>query len=97
LSGEIHLTEDNPELVVIPSGVAHGFQFHDMSVHLYSVSSYWNMADELGCKWDDPELLISWPGKDALLSPRDQSAAPLKNLMLELEPHQAKLYAPSPG
>jgi len=97
LSGEMRLTGDVPEIIVIPPGVAHGFQFHDVSVHLYAVTHYWDMTDELGCKWDDPGLEIAWPEKEALLSPRDRDAAPLRDLLKELEPHQAKLYAPPSG
>lgn len=95
-SGEMHLNGYVPEIIVIPPGVAHGFQFHNACVHLYAVTHYWNVEDELGCKWNDPELGISWPDKDALLSLRDQDAALLKNLLKELEPHQVRLYAPPP-
>jgi dTDP-4-dehydrorhamnose 3,5-epimerase len=93
-SGEIHLRGDVPELIVIPPGVAHGFQFRDTCIHLYAVTHYWDMKDELGCKWNDPELRIDWPGRDALLSPRDRDATSLKELLKELEPHQAKLCVP---
>ena len=34
--------------LVIPPGVAHGFLFHEPSVHLYAVTHYWSPADELG-------------------------------------------------
>jgi dTDP-4-dehydrorhamnose 3,5-epimerase len=97
LSGEMRLAGDVPELLIIPPGVAHGFQFHDTSIHLYAVTHYWDIADELGCKWDDPELEIAWPDKHALLSSRDRDAASLGDLLMELEPHQARLYAPPPG
>jgi len=94
LAGEMHLTGDVPEIIVIPPGVAHGFQFHDVSLHIYAVTHYWDLADELGCKWDDLELGIAWPSKEAVVSPRDRDAAPLIDLIMELEPHQARLYAP---
>lgn len=97
ISGEMHLAGDIPELIVIPTGVAHGFQFHVTCTHIYAVTHYWNMSDELGCKWNDPELAVRWPERFAILSKRDQDAASLKNLVKELEPHQARLYAPSQG
>src|SRR3990172_8949166 len=34
ISGELHLYGDVPELIVIPPGVAHGFQFHSESIHI---------------------------------------------------------------
>ena len=45
----------------IPPGVAHGFYFHEPSLHVYAVEHEWDPADELGCRWDDPELEIAWP------------------------------------
>lgn len=86
-----------PRLIVIPPGVAHGFQFHEDSVHVYAVTAYWNEADELGCRWDDPALGIPWPSKAAFLSCRDTDAGTLENLMARLEPHQGALYAPRAG
>jgi len=98
MAGELRLSGEIPEMLVIPPGVAHGFQFEAWSVHLYGVTSYWNMADELGCKWDDPELGISWPWPGPpVLSPRDAEAKPLRDLLRELVPHQATLVAPPPG
>ena len=37
-----------------PPGVAHGFYFHEPSLHIYAVSHEWDPDDELGCRWDDP-------------------------------------------
>jgi dTDP-4-dehydrorhamnose 3,5-epimerase len=66
--------------VVIPSGVAHGFYFHEASIHLYAVSRYWDPADELGCRWDDDQLGIDWPCSAPVLSSRDAGLAPLAEL-----------------
>ncbi len=62
------------QAVFIPPGVAHGFYFPVRSTHVYSVSHYWNMADEMGCRFDAPELGLSWPCAEPLLSPRDRDA-----------------------
>jgi dTDP-4-dehydrorhamnose 3,5-epimerase len=69
------------EGVCIPPGVAHGFYFTRSSLHLYSVSHYWNLADELGCHWADPELRLEWPVRQPLLSQRDASAGSLSELV----------------
>ncbi|HEY1116898.1 MAG TPA: dTDP-4-dehydrorhamnose 3,5-epimerase family protein [Acidimicrobiales bacterium] len=64
-----------PVAVAIPPGVCHGFWFPEPSVHLYGVDSYWNLADELGCRWDAPELGLDWqPAADPRLSDRDRQA-----------------------
>jgi dTDP-4-dehydrorhamnose 3,5-epimerase len=68
------LREASPCAVTIPPGVAHGFFSATPSRHLYGVSAYWNMSDELGCRWDDPQIGIDWPTKAPQLSPRDQNA-----------------------
>jgi dTDP-4-dehydrorhamnose 3,5-epimerase len=73
-SRSIELDARKPCAVVIPVGVAHGFYFPEASVLVYGVSHYWNPADELGCRWDDPKLGLRWPTTAPLLSERDQSA-----------------------
>lgn len=65
----------------IPPGVAHGFYFADKTRYVYGVTDYWNPADELGCRWNDPQLAIEWPATDPLLSQRDREAASLQALM----------------
>ena len=77
LSATIRLTADLRNTVFIPTGVAHGFYFPVPSIHLYATSHYWNVADELGCRWNDPELAIDWPCSAPMLSSRDQAAGSL--------------------
>lgn len=63
---------DAPTAVAIPPGVCHGFWFPVPSVHLYGVDRYWDVADELGCRYDDPALGLDWPlDRAPLLSERD--------------------------
>jgi len=61
-------------LAVVPVGVAHGFYFPEAACLVYSVSHYFDGADEFGCRWDDPDLAVAWPCQDPLLSPRDRTA-----------------------
>jgi dTDP-4-dehydrorhamnose 3,5-epimerase len=65
----------------IPPGVAHGFYFPEPSVHVYAVSDYWDPADELGCRFDDPDLGIDWPDPEPVLSDRDHSLPRLAELL----------------
>jgi dTDP-4-dehydrorhamnose 3,5-epimerase len=74
LSTQQVLSGKGPCSATIPPGVAHGFYFASETSYLYAVNRYWNLADELGCRWDDPELGLSWPTTDPLLSPRDAAA-----------------------
>jgi len=70
----ICLRPETASAVMMPPGVAHGFYFPKPSRHLYCVSHYWNMADELGCRWDDPALGLTWPTTSPALSERDRLA-----------------------
>jgi dTDP-4-dehydrorhamnose 3,5-epimerase len=69
---------------LVPAGVAHGFYFASETSYCYAVSHYWNPADELGCRWNDPELDFSWPTSDPLLSPRDADAPPYSEMVRAL-------------
>lgn len=88
LAMTIEGTGAGPRSIVIPHGVAHGFLFHERSTHVYAVTHYWDTADELACHWDDPDLAIEWPFRPTLLSERDATAPPLKDLLAELESFQ---------
>jgi dTDP-4-dehydrorhamnose 3,5-epimerase len=68
------LSGEAPCSIAIPPGVAHGFYVAAETNYFYAVSHYWNPADELGCRWDDPALDLSWPTASPLLSPRDADA-----------------------
>lgn len=80
----LDLRGNAPVGVTIPHGVAHGFYFHEPSLHIYAVSHYWDVTDELGCRWDDEQLGIAWPQKEARVSPRDAALPPLAVLLDEL-------------
>ena len=80
----VELSAERPSAITIPHGVAHGFWFAEPSTHVYAVSHYWDPADELGCRWDDPALEIPWPQRDAHISPRDEALPPLEALREEL-------------
>ena len=76
----VELDGAEPTAITIPHGVAHGFYFHEPSIHIYAVSHYWDPADELGCHWADPDLGIPWPVRDAVVSERDAALPPLATL-----------------
>jgi dTDP-4-dehydrorhamnose 3,5-epimerase len=75
----VELDAAAPTAIVIPAGVGHGFFSARESVVMYGVSAYWDPDDELGVRWDDPELGIPWPPgtNAALCSSRDASFPPL--------------------
>ena len=80
----VELSAERPGAITIPHGVAHGFYFVEASTHVYAVSHYWDLADELGCRWDDPGLEIPWPQQQAHISPRDEALPSLEVLLEQL-------------
>lgn len=79
-SGVVEMRGAEQTALTIPPGVAHGFYFHEPSLHIYAVSEYWNEEDELGCHWADPDLQIPWPMSSARVSLRDARLPSLKTL-----------------
>lgn len=79
------LDGSEPTMVMIPTGVAHGFYFPEASTHIYGVSRYWDIADELGCHYADSDLQLSWPISDSpKLSQRDSSLGTFADLRREV-------------
>jgi dTDP-4-dehydrorhamnose 3,5-epimerase len=74
LAVALPLPSDPPCSIAIPPGVAHGFYFAAEAEYIYSVDHYFDPSDELGCRWNDPELGLAWPTDAPLLSPRDAEA-----------------------
>jgi dTDP-4-dehydrorhamnose 3,5-epimerase len=77
----IEITANHPQTLHIPPGVAHGFYFLEPSTHIYAVSEYWDLADELGCRYDDDALQIKWPNLHPLISERDKCLPSLASIL----------------
>jgi len=57
--------------LTIPPGVAHGLYSPERAIFVLGVTHYYDLADEVACSWDDPELGIPWPFTSAKVSPVD--------------------------
>ncbi len=65
----------------VPPGFAHGFQaLEDDTVVTYKCTSHYSPADEITLRWNDPELGITWPLADPIVSPKDAQAQGLRAL-----------------
>jgi dTDP-4-dehydrorhamnose 3,5-epimerase len=67
------LTADNSEMMVMPEGVAHGFQTLEPDSHLlYLHTAPYSPSLEGAVAWNDPLLSIDWPQVILSLSERDK-------------------------
>ena len=89
----IEMTGEKLQTLTIPAGVAHGFYFARPSTLVYAVTHYWDTADELGCRWDDPELGIPWPVQSVRLSRRDEALPSFRVFSQQLQERMAEAGA----
>lgn len=76
------LSGASPVALHIPPGVAHGFLSPQRTIYCLGADRAYDLADELGCQWNDPALGIDWPlAGPPLLSARDRALPPLAALL----------------
>lgn len=81
-SGVIPIESETLQAWVVPPGVAHGFCFTEDTLYCYALSHYWvHDEDDFACRWNDPDLGLTWPITDPALSLRDASAGSLAELI----------------
>ena len=69
----------------IPPGFAHGFcVLSDVAEVAYKCTDFYDPADEIGLRWNDPAVGIAWPIQDPLLSKKDAALANLAELRRRL-------------
>jgi dTDP-4-dehydrorhamnose 3,5-epimerase len=80
--GSVELSEEKHNMVFIPRGFAHGFcTLIAGSEVIYKVDNPYNLQAESGLLWSDPDLAISWPVKQPLLSEKDAGNQTLKEFV----------------
>jgi dTDP-4-dehydrorhamnose 3,5-epimerase len=68
----VMLSAEEPRVLYIPPGVAHGFlAVTDLDL-MYWVTHYYDASDEFGVAWDDPTLDAPWETNLPILSDRDK-------------------------
>jgi dTDP-4-dehydrorhamnose 3,5-epimerase len=82
--GQWHAVELSPRAsnaLLVPEGCAHGFQVLEPdSELLYLHSGAWMPEAEIGVRFDDPQLAITWPLPPLGLSERDLALPLLESL-----------------
>lgn len=73
-AGIVRLSGENLSWALIRPGIVHGFYVPRGNVMVYGLTHGWTLYDEIGCRWDDPELGIDWPPiANPALSERDEA------------------------
>jgi dTDP-4-dehydrorhamnose 3,5-epimerase len=68
------LTAENHQMLLIPSGCAHGFlTLEDDCEVFYQMSEFYQPEAARGVRWNDPAFGIAWPHEVAVISPRDSA------------------------
>ena len=67
------LTAEDPAMLYVPQGCAHGFlTMEDETEAIYLSSAYYDSGRERGLRWDDPAIDIAWPAAPAVVSDKDR-------------------------
>jgi len=81
------LSGENHHQLYVPEGFAHGFcVLSETALFSYKCTDFYNPSAEYSLRWDDPDLGITWPIDNPVLSAKDQSAQYLKDFPRELLP-----------
>jgi dTDP-4-dehydrorhamnose 3,5-epimerase len=74
----LELSDSSPRQLWIPPGFAHGFcVLSESADFFYKCTEYYAPETERCIAWNDPDLAISWPVNEPLLSAKDRSAPTL--------------------
>lgn len=85
------LSGENHHQLYVPPGFAHGFCVTSDAAHvLYKCTQLYDRDDEIALAWNDPRIGIVWPTGSPLLSPRDQAAPTLAEIVHQLTGHGEK-------
>jgi len=68
----VELSAENRLMIYVPVGFAHGFYTMSEEAELiYKCSAEYDKASESGLRWNDPDLGITWPKGDYVVSEKD--------------------------
>ena len=78
----VELSEKNYRMLYVPEGFAHGFiTLEDETEVTYQVSEFYTPGAEQGIRWDDPAFSIEWPLDPKIISEKDKSWLPYKDVV----------------
>jgi dTDP-4-dehydrorhamnose 3,5-epimerase len=91
------LSADNFLQFYIPPGFLHGFCVTGPFAEVeYKCTDFYEPQDEIGVRWDDPDLKIHWPITHPNLSGKDKNLPAFKDIQESLELYRSGRL-PKPG
>lgn len=79
----VFLTSDQPSLLYIPEGFAHGFQtLEDATEVYYHMNQIYDPTSARSFLWSDPQFEIPWSVENPILSDKDRNAPPFTPAIL---------------
>jgi dTDP-4-dehydrorhamnose 3,5-epimerase len=79
----IELNAENKRRLYVPPGFAHGFAtLTDVAEVQYKQTGFYTPSSEGTLVWNDPQIAITWPLSDPVLSKRDQNGMSLREYRL---------------
>jgi dTDP-4-dehydrorhamnose 3,5-epimerase len=82
-----YLNSDTKQQFWVPGGFAHGFIVtSETALFSYKCDAYYDPSHEFSLAWNDPDIGISWPIVEPILSPKDKSARRLRDFARESLP-----------
>jgi len=80
----VHLDDNDRKMLYIPPGFAHGFcSLTNDTIITYKNTREYNSNSEDGIIWNDPDIGISWPCNNPILSVKDSNYNTLNNISSE--------------
>jgi dTDP-4-dehydrorhamnose 3,5-epimerase len=80
------LSQENFLQLYVPPGFLHGFcvigPFAEVE---YKCTAHYDASDEVGVRWNDPDLKIQWPLSNPVLSEKDKSLPLFRDIRESLE------------
>ncbi len=82
------LDDQSLRQLYIPPGFAHGYcVLSDHAIFTYKCTSGYSPENELGIRFDDPDLAIEWPYEAEQVSEKDRAWPRLRDIPVERLPH----------
>ena len=80
----VELSEENLKQLWVPVGFAHGFAtLSEKAKVQYMCTGFYTPQAEGSIRWDDPDVKVDWPYKDAVVSEKDGKAPTLKEYLTQ--------------